>query len=210
MREPTPCISNFPTIGNARNATYRQSLVCSTHCPRIFHIASRYSYVWVYCTRLDLTWTSLTLVTKRSRLTIRRPTISTAPFWLRRRKRGKACHFWKKAKNLGVVNADYWLGLSYVSVGEKAKAIENLENYTKRVPGDQNAARILDAVRHDNVKFEQPKGPREFCLRERSNERSRCRWRKDNPVHNRSLVIETLLRFNRLPGSAEILITHRN
>jgi hypothetical protein len=93
-------------------------------------------------------------LTKRSRLTIRRPTISTAPFWLRRRKRGKACHFWKKAKNLGVVNADYWLGLSYVSVGEKAKAIENLENYTKRVPGDQNAARILDAVRHDNVKFD--------------------------------------------------------
>jgi len=69
-------------------------------------------------------------------------------------KKGEGIPFLEKAKNLGVVNADYWLGLSYVSVGEKAKAIENLENYTKRVPGDQNAARILDAVRHDNVKFD--------------------------------------------------------
>lgn len=40
---------------------------------------------------------------------------------------------------------------------EKAKAIENLENYMKRVPSDQKAARVLDAVRNDQVKFEERK-----------------------------------------------------
>ena len=66
----------------------------------------------------------------------------------------------EKAKSLGELNADYWLGWSYVTMGDKAKAIENLETYNKRVPGDQKAAQILDAVRNDKVKFEvQKTGP---------------------------------------------------
>jgi tetratricopeptide (TPR) repeat protein len=72
-------------------------------------------------------------------------------------RKGEGISFLEKAKSLGVVNAEYWLGWSYISVGEKTKAIENLENYTKRVPSDQNAARILDAVRNDKVKFEERK-----------------------------------------------------
>jgi hypothetical protein len=63
----------------------------------------------------------------------------------------------EKARSLGVVNADYWLGWSYVAVGEKTKAIANLDSYTKRVPSDQNAVRILDAVCNDKVKFEERK-----------------------------------------------------
>jgi hypothetical protein len=43
------------------------------------------------------------------------------------------------------------LGLSYQLTGDKAKAVENLESYTKRVPNDQDAARLLDAVRNDKV-----------------------------------------------------------
>jgi hypothetical protein len=72
-------------------------------------------------------------------------------------RKGEGIPFLEKAKSLGVVNADYWLGWSYVSIGEKTKAIENLESYTKRVPSDQNAARMLDAVRNDKVKFEERK-----------------------------------------------------
>jgi hypothetical protein len=53
-------------------------------------------------------------------------------------RKGEGIPYLDKAKSFGVVNADYWLGWSCVSVGEKTKAIENLENYTKRVPGDQN------------------------------------------------------------------------
>jgi TolA-binding protein len=52
-------------------------------------------------------------------------------------------------------NADYWLGWSYEMIGNKAEALENLETYTKRVPSDQNAARVLDAVRNDKVDFKE-------------------------------------------------------
>jgi hypothetical protein len=40
-------------------------------------------------------------------------------------------------------------------IGNKAEALENLETYTKRVPSDQNAARVLDAVRNDKVDFKE-------------------------------------------------------
>ncbi len=69
-------------------------------------------------------------------------------------KKGEGIPFLEKAKGLGELNADYWLGWGYVTIADKAKAIENLEAYNKRVPGDQKAAQILDAVRNDKVKFE--------------------------------------------------------
>ena len=72
-------------------------------------------------------------------------------------RKGEGIPFLEKARSLGVVNADYWLGWSYVAVGEKTKAIANLDSYTKRVPSDQNAVRILDAVCNDKVKFEERK-----------------------------------------------------
>jgi len=69
-------------------------------------------------------------------------------------KSGEAIPLLEKAKSLGVADTDYWLGWSYAVAGNKAKAVENLESYTKRMPGDQNAAAILDAVRNDkfNIK----------------------------------------------------------
>ncbi len=66
-------------------------------------------------------------------------------------KKGEGIPFLEKAKSLGVLNADYWLGLSYIKIRDKSKAIENLESYTRRVPGDQVAGHMLDAVRHDSV-----------------------------------------------------------
>jgi tetratricopeptide (TPR) repeat protein len=68
-------------------------------------------------------------------------------------RKGEGLSFLEKAKSLGVVNADYWLGWSYVAIGEKTKAIASFENYTKRVPSDQGAAKILDAVRNDKLTF---------------------------------------------------------
>jgi hypothetical protein len=68
-------------------------------------------------------------------------------------KNGEGIPFLEKAKGLGVVNSDYWLGMSYQITGDKAKAVENLESYTKRVPNDKNAARMLDAVRNDKLEM---------------------------------------------------------
>ena len=57
----------------------------------------------------------------------------------------------EKAKTLGAINTDYTLGLAYLLLGQKERALENLEQYAKRVPGDPNAAKIIDAARNGNV-----------------------------------------------------------
>jgi tetratricopeptide (TPR) repeat protein len=72
-------------------------------------------------------------------------------------KSGEAIPLLEKAKSLGVVDTDYWLGWSYAVAGNKAKAVENLDSYTKRVPGDQNAVAILDAVRNDKFNIKEMK-----------------------------------------------------
>jgi hypothetical protein len=63
----------------------------------------------------------------------------------------------EKAKSLGIVDADYMLGLTYMSLGDKDKAVLNLKSYTARVPGDENAARTLDAVINGKVEIKQLK-----------------------------------------------------
>jgi tetratricopeptide (TPR) repeat protein len=68
-------------------------------------------------------------------------------------KKGEGIPFLERAKSLGAVGADYWLGWSYASIGEHTKAIESLESYTKRVPSDGNAGRLLEAIRNDQVKI---------------------------------------------------------
>lgn len=64
-------------------------------------------------------------------------------------KDGRAIPFLERARSLGVQEADYPLGFSYAVAGNKAKAIENLERYTKRVPTDERAKAMLDAIRND-------------------------------------------------------------
>jgi predicted Zn-dependent protease len=59
----------------------------------------------------------------------------------------------EKSKSLGAVNADYTLGLAYSAVGDKKKALENLEHYAKRVPDDGNAAKLIDAIRNGNIEM---------------------------------------------------------
>ncbi len=76
-------------------------------------------------------------------------------------RKGEGIPFLEKAKSLGVADADYFLGWSYQAVGNKAKAIDNLEAYTKRVPSDTNATALLEAIRTDKlgVKVEKPGAP---------------------------------------------------
>ena len=62
---------------------------------------------------------------------------------------GRAISYLERARSLGVEEVDYWLGVSYAITGNKLKAIENLEHYTKRVPTDEKANAMLDAIRND-------------------------------------------------------------
>ncbi len=57
----------------------------------------------------------------------------------------------EKAKSLGAINADYTLGLAYLATGDKKRALENLEQYAKRVPNDGNARKLIDAIRNGNI-----------------------------------------------------------
>jgi hypothetical protein len=68
-------------------------------------------------------------------------------------RKGEGIPYLEKARSLGAANADYWLGFSYEAVGNKAKAVENLEAYTKRVPDDVQASAVLDAIRNDKFEF---------------------------------------------------------
>jgi len=78
-------------------------------------------------------------------------------FLAARTRKGEGIPFLQKAKTFGVVNAGYWLGGSFAVMGEKTEAMENLESYTKSVPSDQMAARILDTVRNDRFNIEEKK-----------------------------------------------------
>jgi hypothetical protein len=72
-------------------------------------------------------------------------------------RKGEGIPFLEKAKSLGFANAEYELGFSYAMVGDKAKAVENLEAYTKRVPGDTRATAVLEAVRNNKIEFKMMK-----------------------------------------------------
>ena len=75
-------------------------------------------------------------------------------------RKGEGIPLLEKAKRLGVSEADFWLGLSYQLVGDKAKAIESLQSYTKRAPNDQQAVVLLQAIRDDKfeIKMGKPEG----------------------------------------------------
>jgi len=62
-----------------------------------------------------------------------------------------AVPYLEKAKSLGVVAADYPLGVAYAALGNKALALEHLQSYSQRVPGDENATKMIDALRQGNV-----------------------------------------------------------
>lgn len=53
----------------------------------------------------------------------------------------------EKAQKLGLVYADYPLGLSYLAAGFTDRALENLQNYSKRVPGDTHVTKTIAALR---------------------------------------------------------------
>ena len=56
-----------------------------------------------------------------------------------------------KAKNKGVTPALYAIGMSYLMLGDKALALENLQAYQKAVPGDAAAGKLIEAVRAGKI-----------------------------------------------------------
>jgi hypothetical protein len=75
-------------------------------------------------------------------------------------RKGEGIPLLEKAKRLSVPEADYWLGLSYQLVGDRAKAIESLESYTQHAPNDRQAAVLLQAIRDDKFEIKTTKPDR--------------------------------------------------
>ena len=65
----------------------------------------------------------------------------------------------EKAKATTALNADWTLGLAYLALNARAKALESLEEYVKRVPNDKNAAKLIDAIRNGAVEFKKGSPP---------------------------------------------------
>lgn len=69
----------------------------------------------------------------------------------------EALPYLQKAHSAGVADASYSLGMTYLSLGEKEKALEHLEIYQQRSPHDGNIGKLIDGIR--NGKLEVKRNP---------------------------------------------------
>ena len=63
-----------------------------------------------------------------------------------------------KADALGVRNAPYALAMAYLSLGDKAKAIESLHKYKTLAPDDKSVDPLLEAIRSGKITVKQTAG----------------------------------------------------
>jgi tetratricopeptide (TPR) repeat protein len=56
-----------------------------------------------------------------------------------------------KADSLGILNASYSLGMTYLMTGDKEKSIEYFEKYLKLVPEDKSVPRFIEAIKAGRV-----------------------------------------------------------
>jgi tetratricopeptide (TPR) repeat protein len=64
--------------------------------------------------------------------------------------------FLEKALSLGAAEAGYSVGLAYLFIGDRAKAITYLENYKSRFPADPTTDKILEAIRTGKIVEQKP------------------------------------------------------
>lgn len=64
-----------------------------------------------------------------------------------------AIPYLKKALGAGVVDAAYALGMTYLTLGDKQKALENLANYKQQRPNDQNVDRLIEGIRSGTIEI---------------------------------------------------------
>ena len=65
--------------------------------------------------------------------------------------------FLEKAWAAGVVEASYSLGMVYLSLGDKVKALEHLENYRARAPAGAEVSKLIDAIQSSKVETRESK-----------------------------------------------------
>ncbi len=71
----------------------------------------------------------------------------------------EALPYLDKALSVGVVDAAYSIGMTYLTLGDKEHALKNFEDYKRRRPGDANVDKIIEAIRNGKVEFKYQPGP---------------------------------------------------
>lgn len=65
----------------------------------------------------------------------------------------EALPYLEKALAVGVTDAAYSLGMTYLTLGDKQKALDNLEAYRQRNPNDGSVVRLIDGIRNGKVEI---------------------------------------------------------
>lgn len=70
----------------------------------------------------------------------------------------EALPYLEKALAVGVVDAAYAIGMTYLTLGDKEQALKNLENYKQRRPSDGNVDKLIEAIRNGKIEFKRNSG----------------------------------------------------
>lgn len=70
----------------------------------------------------------------------------------------EALPYLEKALAVGVVDAAYAIGMTYLTLGDKNKALENLESYKRRKPSDGDVDKLIDAIRNGKIEIKKKPG----------------------------------------------------
>lgn len=70
----------------------------------------------------------------------------------------EALPYLKKASSVGVVDAAYGIGMTYLTLGDKEQALKNLEDYKRRKPSDGSVDKLIDAIRNGKIEFKKNPG----------------------------------------------------
>lgn len=65
----------------------------------------------------------------------------------------EALPYLEKALSVGVVDAAYAIGMTYLALGDQEQALKSLEDYKRRKSGDASVDKLIDAIRHGQVQF---------------------------------------------------------
>jgi len=65
----------------------------------------------------------------------------------------EALPYLEKALAVGVTDAAYAIGMVYLTLGNKEKALENLKAYKRRKPNDGNVDKLIDAIRNGKIEL---------------------------------------------------------
>jgi tetratricopeptide (TPR) repeat protein len=70
----------------------------------------------------------------------------------------EALPYLAKALAVGVTDAAYAIGMTYLTLGDKEQALKNLEDYKRRKPNDTNVDKIIDAIRNGKIELKRAPG----------------------------------------------------